>query len=145
MSSRTYPSLTKAPPMTISPLGNGLSVTLQFPSSQLISFIWAPWFGGPTFPVLVISDISIAVAHAQVSVNPQPIKNKQSNSLFSWLQTSKMKSHVEQCIHMHMAYSLANFEKQPMGEFVKIEIRPLLTKIDAKFSFSAIKIKISTL
>ena len=31
-----------------------------------------------------------------------------------------------------------------MGEFVKIEIRPLLTKIDAKFSFSAIKIKIST-
>ena len=32
-----------------------------------------------------------------------------------------------------------------MGEFVKIEIRPLLTKIDAKFSFSAIKIKISAL
>ena len=41
--------------------------------------------------------------------------------------------------------SLANFEKQPIGESVKIELRPLLTKIDAKFSFSAIKIKISTL
>ena len=28
-----------------------------------------------------------------------------------------------------------------MGEFVKIEIRPLLTKIDAKSSFCVIKIK----
>ena len=37
--------------------------------------------------------------------------------------------------------TLENFEKQPMGEFVEIEIRPLLTKIDAKFSFSAVKLR----
>ena len=32
-----------------------------------------------------------------------------------------------------------------MGEFVEIEIRPLLTKVDAEFSFSANKIKLRTL
>ena len=36
------------------------------------------------------------------------------------------------------------FWKKPLGEFVEIQIRPLLTKMDAKFSFSAIEIKIST-
>ena len=35
---------------------------------------------------------------------------------------------------MHEASSLANFEKYPIGEFVEIEMRPLLTKIDAEFS-----------
>ena len=41
--------------------------------------------------------------------------------------------------------SLVNFEKYSIDEVAKIEIRLFLTKINGKFSFSAIKLRIDTL
>ena len=42
-------------------------------------------------------------------------------------------------------HALGNFRKYPIGDFAETEIRSLLTKNEAKFSWSDIEIKISTL